>query len=420
MKEQAEATIPWERELKEIYQFYQFLSELPERIKRIMGGKSLSFLLPYLLNKLKERREEAPCEEVSTFSKMVSDELKQFALSYYQNLFPFRLSKEELERMEQKWDELQDWWDFSDWFFSKYPQCDEWFKDEYHNSYIMLIEYLQKQLKAGEFDLDILYYPLPKEDMEDLISIIKDHREAYEIWINTASVGERYADTFIGEEFNPLHACFISYHLFTELNFQSFFQLMQNQEGQLALDDYRLIYNRLREKGIDRYVQQRYDEYRSLMPGAEDLRFSYTPRAEEVYQALGKYINTGNLLGETICYFQDLIDKVLPGLTNRNQAIGFIRLLWLDDRHFNESKKGEKKNNKAFVLFRDEAVKAFHLTHLGDFKDYTAGQEQVLKSSVVQWEKHPELFQSVVTKNALTGKKSAQTLLRSHNISSKE
>ena len=45
MKEQAEATIPWERELKEIYQFYQFLSELPERIKRIMGGKSLSFLL---------------------------------------------------------------------------------------------------------------------------------------------------------------------------------------------------------------------------------------------------------------------------------------------------------------------------------------------------------------------------------------
>lgn len=338
MKEQAEATIPRERELKEIYQFYQFLSELPERIKRIMGGKSLSFLLPYLLNKFKERREEAPCEEVRTSSKMVSDELKQFALSYYQNLFPFRLSKEELERMEQKWDELQDWWDFSDWFFSKYPQCDEWFKDEYHNSYIMLIEYLQKQLKAGEFDLDILYYPLPKEDVEDLISIIKDHREAYKIWINTASVGERYADTFTGEEFNPLHACFISYHLFTELNFQSFFQVMQNQEGQLAPDDYRLIYNRLREKGIDRYVQSRYDEYRSLMPGSADLRFSDPPRAEEVYKALEKYTQSGR--AETICYFQVLIDNVLPMLENRNQVAGFIHLLWLDDVHFSRRKKG--------------------------------------------------------------------------------
>lgn len=394
MKELTENTLLREGELKQIYLFNNSLSELPERLRRILGGESLSSLFSYTLNKSKDHFEEVPCEEVREWLKMISEEMKVLVFSYFHNLFPFRLGKEELERMEQKWDELQDFWDFSYWFASEYePLCDETFKEEYHNSYIMFIEYLQKQLKAGGLDLSILFYPLPMGKMEELISIIKDHLETYEVWINTASAAERWADIHAGEEFNPLHACFNIYYMITEENFYALFRLMQNRASQLTPDDYRFIYNRLREKGIDRYVQSRYDEYRSLQPGAVELRFSAPLREEEVFHTLADYINPGHSQEEILTYFRRIIKEVLPGLTNERQAAGFIYMLWLDRTHFNPEQI-HKGPYQGYPAFKKEVSKAFHLEHLGDYTRY--GPNKSKESAASMWEALKKVFAEVV------------------------
>lgn len=350
MKKQAEATIPREEELKEIWKFYNSICELPEHIGHVLSGTVLSlYSIPSWEKEIKEQgfetwlEENNPNEEISNVSP---EHAKQGVISIFKEIFAYRLSKKDTELMGEKWDELHDSGKFIDWFATEYESLfEEWIENEFHNNLIGAIDYIEKKLTNGQFGMTF-YYPISWETAVDLTSTIKKNSEEYKMWMETKAMERREYDKGATDKTSALYEHFRFYYTLTERIFEAFFKMMQNESGELRQSDYRLIYNRLREKGIDRYVQQRYDEYRSLMPGTADLRFFYTPRAEEVYQILGKYINTGHRREETICYFQDLIDKVLPGLANRNQAVGFIRLLWLDDKHFSKSKKGEEMDTK--------------------------------------------------------------------------
>lgn len=412
-----EVTIPREKEWKQINLFNSCLTKLPLRIKQLITTQEMQWLLPILKKMLVVKQTD---EEMSSLEATLQIPTgKKICLSILKNMSLNRLGDEDLEKMEEKWNELNDTQAFYQWFFKQYRQeFEDLFYNDCHGSRIEFRRYVEDLFLKLDFHT-ILW---SEEVAKNCCEAVRKYREEYDAYLESISNKGHclYLYNKDDEKYNEKLLAFQIYYQLTEGYFNNLFQLMQNRESQLVPEDYRLIYNLLREKGIDRYVQQRYDEYRSLMPGATNLRFSYTPQAEEVYQALGKYINTEHPREETLCYLHDLIDKVLPGLTNRNQATGLIRILWIDDKHFSKDKKGNKKINNDFARFRDEVVKAFHLTHLGNFKDYTLGQSQLLRSSIALWEKHQELFQGVVTQDAVTGKISAQTLQKNHNISSKE
>ena len=388
------------KEVEQIYQFDSFLCELPEHIRSLVDGKYLESTLKSIR---KEAMEDMPDYAVTLMNWLIKEKSEWFKQFYFKALgitYPYRLDQEDFERMGKKWDEVQDIEDFYAWFMSEYgPMMDEVGENEFGNSMRMFMEYMRKELADGA--LGSFGNRLTKENVEYVFSITKEHWDEYRAWLMTfLSDGIHAANTKDKEWIDSfLYVLFQTYHLMTEENFNNLFRLMQAEDGQLTLLDYRFIYEGLRKRGIAAYVQQRYDEYRSLKGGV-DLPFYPRPEAEEVYNALNKYYPERDGWEQQAPFFtfllQQIIRQVRPNLKNANEAVGFILILWNDDKHFDRL----KKEGARFATFRKDLAEAFRLEHLGNL-ELSQGKPQVQKSALKVWDRHHTIFSLFVERKEL-------------------
>ena len=390
-------------EVEQIYQFDSFLCELPEHIRSLVLGKFAESTLNPVRKKTKE---DMPDYVVTLLNRLIKERPELFKQLYFKALeilYPYRLDQEDFERIGKKLDEVQDFEKIRAWFRSEYrPVSVEVFENEFGNSMLKLFEYVHKELADGA--LDSLGDRLTKEDVEDLFSITKEYWDEYRAWlVKFLSDGIHAANT-MNEKWpdRNLYLAFQTYHLMAEENFNNLFRLMQAEGGQLTLQDYRFIYEGVQRYGIAAYVQQRYDEYRRLKGGA-DLPFYPRPEAEEVYNALSKYYPGKDGWEQQALYFtfllQQIIRQVRPNLKNANEAVGFILILWNDDRHFDHLKKEGAK----FATFRKDVAEAFRLEHLGNL-ELSQGKSQVQRSALKVWDRHHTIFSHFVERKELMNK----------------
>lgn len=361
-------TIPREEELSQINLFNSCLTELPLRIKQLITGQEMQWLFPVFKKMLFVKQTDREMGSLETISQLPTG--KDATVLFLQKLLLDRLGDEDLERMEEKWDELNDVQAFHQWFFKEYRQeVEDLIYNDCHGSLIELLRHAKDVFLELDFHTILWSEKLAKGCSE----IVRKYREEYDAYLESVRDEGHYLYLYNkdDEEHNEKLLAFQIYYQLTEENFNNLFQLMQNRESQLPPEDYRLIYDRLREKGIDRYVQRRYDEYRSLMPGTADLRFFDFPQAGEVYKSLKKYMRSG--MAETTCYFQELIDNVLPLLETRNQMAGFVHLLWCDNTHFDKRKTGRDYGGK-YSSFQRVVAAAFHLPSLDGYREEQASK----------------------------------------------
>ncbi len=406
-KENVEFT---EEEVEQIYQFDRFLYELPEHIRCLVDGKSAVLSVKSLWKKKTEVNTPDYIFEIIDILIENNPELVQQIISKaFEIMLPYRLNKKDFELIRKKLDELQDFRKLNAWFLSEYgSMLDEVFENEYGNSYLRFNKYLLEALEDGALG-ELSYRTLTKEQVENVFLITKENWDEYKSWVKMLHSDGLHAANTMNEEWttNFLYIFFHTYYLLTEQNFNNFFQLMQNKDGQLTLQDSRFIYDRLKEHGIAAYVQQRYNEYRRLK-GAVDLSFYPQPKAEEVYNALSKYYpgEDGWELQAPFFTFllQEIIHQVRPNLKNADEAVGFILILWNDDKHFDRL----KKEGARFATFRKDMAEAFQLEHLGNL-ELSQGKPQVQKSSLKVWDRHHTIFSYFVDRKRMLKKQNSST-----------
>ena len=122
-----------------------------------------------------------------------------------------------------------------------------------------------------------------------------------------------------------------------------------------------------------------------------------------MYNALNKYYPERDGWEQQAPFFtfllQQIIRQVRPNLKNANEAVGFILILWNDDRHFDHLKKEGAK----FATFRKDVAEAFRLEHLGNL-ELSQGKSQVQRSALKVWDRHHTIFSHFVERKELMNK----------------
>lgn len=269
---------------KEIYQFrfLKFVLNLPDSIKRTFSKQQMKcneFNIYKIEEAFSELPDDAKIEQFVNFIKVV---FKLTSVNQALNLFYpdcFSFSDKELINNEYNNKHIDS---FVDWFICQYDSMiEKWYKKNFNGSTISYQKYVTDRLKGNcilvqQLDeyLSVLNSADPSSFVKYPVTVVRHFENEYRDWEeNIFNKGEFSLDYITSLDYQwTKEAFFIHYHNYCQNNFLYIFFSMLN-ENSLTGAEYKYIIEKLKDIGLDEFVQKEYDEYRKVTGGGKDFCF---------------------------------------------------------------------------------------------------------------------------------------------------
>lgn len=371
---------------KEIYQFrfLIFALNLPDSIKQAFSKQQIKcneFNIHKIEEVLSELQDDTKIEQYINLIKVLFKltSINQVLDLLYQDCFSF--IDKELINNEYNNKHIDS---FVDWFIRQFDlKIKKWYKKNFNGSTVSYRKYVIDRLKANgvlaqqlDEHLSVLNSADPSPFVILLVAVVRHFKNEYRDWEeNIFNAGEFSLDYITSLDCQwTKEAFFIYYHNYCQSNYLYIFFDMLN-ECSLTGAEYEYTIEKLKDIGLDEFVQKEYDKYRKITGAGKDFCFYEQLDIIKVGKELSRYYaNLPN--GEKDYFFtrmclSDVIDNVIPALKSGLDVAAFALLLW-KSKSFNSSIEDDR-----FTNFRDDIANIFKLDGIPNITNYTAGKSKV-------------------------------------------
>mgnify|MGYP001704455093 FL=1 len=379
------------------YRFHLFLVSMPASIVRA--------LTLTMTNKENIRQQKIQ----RSFHYATDEEQKKIASSFWilwnKNIsipellsccFPSLFSPEEIQIIQNKYMEFEKKEDFTIWFDQNYDAIlQDYINKEFQGSSLRFNEYIRNELeRSGICPLD--RKPTEEYEWKVAANVVKKFHNEYQKW-EQQIMGDGYMDIhpiFEYEYRKPIF--FLQYYYFHKRNWEIFFDMMNGDK--LSMDEYNHILSRMKEEGLNKYVQKKYNEYKRITSAVKDIVFVKELNINEVSQSLSRYYRRkkdGKIDYKfDRQYLLDIIEDIISELHSGLDVAGFIYILWRT--HFFDHAYFDDK----FTSFRDKMTEIFQLSDIPSIKEYTEKKPKTKDKAYKLWDQW-DVFQRMIDKTAL-------------------